>query len=77
MNSEERETQAKQRFMLLNLTRFLSVALVMFGIAIIAGRLLEGMELVGYFFVVLGAAEFFVMPLFLKKLWNKKNGNPG
>jgi Na+/melibiose symporter-like transporter len=76
MNSEEREAQAKQRFMLLNLTRFLSVALVMLGVTIISGRLLQGMEFVGYIFVVLGAAEFFLMPVILKKAWNKQDGKP-
>jgi hypothetical protein len=52
MNSEEREAQAKQRFML------------------------QGMEFVGYIFVVLGAAEFFLMPVILKKAWNKQDGKP-
>jgi hypothetical protein len=77
MNSDEREAQAKQRFMILNLTRFLSVALVLLGVAIISGRLLSGMEFVGYFFLILGVAEFFLMPVLLKKMWNKQDGKQG
>jgi hypothetical protein len=75
MNSEEREAQAKQRFILLSAMRLLSALLVMLGLAFISGKIMPGFEAVGYFFVIFGAAEFFIAPIFLKKMWAKKDGS--
>jgi hypothetical protein len=77
MNSDERERQAKQRFMTLSLFRFVSVFLVLFGVVILSGRLLPDLEIVGYAFVVLGAVEFFMMPVILKKIWTKQDAEKG
>jgi Na+/melibiose symporter-like transporter len=74
MNSDEREAKARQRFIVLNLTRFLSVFLVLLGVAIISGRLLRGLEAVGYIFMIFGVAEFFLLPVLLKKMWQKQDG---
>jgi Na+/melibiose symporter-like transporter len=77
MNSEEREALAKQRFMLLNLTRFVSIAMVMLGMVIISGRLLKGYEFVGYVILLLGVAEFFLMPVIFKKRWASEDADKG
>jgi hypothetical protein len=77
MNSDERERQAKQRFITLSLFRFVSVFLVLFGVVILSGRLLPDLEIVGYAFVVLGAVEFFMMPVILKKIWAKQDAEKG
>jgi Na+/melibiose symporter-like transporter len=73
MTSEEREAQAKQRFIFLSITRFVSVLLVMVGMTILSDRYVQGLEIVGYILIVLGAVEFFVMPIILKKNWAKQD----
>ncbi len=78
MNSEEREMQAKQRFIILNLLRFSGAVIVMLGLAISAGRLFPDFPpLLGYFFLILGMFEFFLLPVLLKKSWNKKDAGQG
>lgn len=78
MNSEEREMQAKQRFIILNLLRFSGAVIVMLGLAINAGRLFPDFPpLLGYFFLILGMIEFFLLPVLLKKSWNKKDAGQG
>ncbi|MBK7161366.1 MAG: hypothetical protein IPH79_02205 [Sphingomonadales bacterium] len=74
MTSDERETQAKQRFIILNVLRFSGAVIVMMGLAISAGRLFPDFPpLFGYLFIVLGLFEFFLFPILLKKSWNKKD----
>lgn len=78
MTSDERETQAKQRFIILNIMRFSAAIIVMIGLAISAGRLFPDFPpLLGYLFVVLGMFEFFLFPILLKKSWNKKDAGQG
>ncbi len=75
MNSEEREKLAKQRFIVLNAIRFSGVALVMLGVANIAGKFLpEFAPMLGTLFMLLGSIEFFFMPILLKKSWNRQDG---
>lgn len=62
------EDLAKQRFMLLQLARLGGLILVGIGVVILSGRLTDFKEL-GYVLLVLGAAEFFVLPRFLAKGW--------
>jgi F0F1-type ATP synthase assembly protein I len=74
MNSDERERLAKQRFFLLSAMRFVSVILVMAGIANIAGRLFpDATPYLGYGFLLIGLIEFFLMPVVLKKAWTKQD----
>ncbi|HMS21853.1 hypothetical protein [uncultured Sphingorhabdus sp.] len=74
MTTDERETQAKQRFIILNVLRFSGAVIVMMGLAISAGRLFpEFPPFLGYLFIVLGMFEFFLFPILLKKSWNKKD----
>lgn len=78
MNSEERELQARQRFIILNILRFSGAIVVMFGLAISAGRLFPDFPpLLGYLFLILGMLEFFLMPILLKKSWNRKDAGQG
>jgi hypothetical protein len=73
MTHEERETLARQRFAFLSLTRFVSVLLVMGGTVILSGRFVQGLDVIGYILIMLGAVEFFVMPIILKKSWAKQD----
>lgn len=67
------EEEAKRRFMMLNVVRLLAVALVMLGAYIFQkGILGETSALVGGLFMVFGAADFFLAPMILKKLWQKQ-----
>lgn len=78
MNSEEREEQARKRFFILNILRFSGAIVVMMGLAISAGRLFPDFPpLLGYLFLILGMIEFFLMPLLLKKSWNRDDAGQG
>jgi hypothetical protein len=74
MNNDEREVQAKQRFILLSAMRFGAVILVMLGIANIGGRLFqEFTPWLGYGFLLIGALDFFLVPIILKKSWARQD----
>ncbi len=64
------EDKAKQQFMMLNLVRFVGLAFVILGVAMISGKILgpDG-TIPGTILVILGAIEFFVAPVILKKMW--------
>ena len=65
---DEAEELARKRFLVLQAVRFAGGAMVVFGVLIIAGRVLDFPEL-GYVLVVLGAIEFFAMPRILARGW--------
>mgnify|MGYP001268985530 CR=1 FL=1 len=78
MNSEEREELARKRFIILNILRFSGAIVVMMGLAISAGRLFPDFPpLLGYLFLILGMIEFFLMPILLKKSWNREDAGQG
>lgn len=78
MNSDEREALAKKRFMLLSAMRFASVIFVMLGIANVGGRLLpDAAPWLGYGLLLVGALDFFLIPVLLKKTWAKQDANKG
>ena len=64
------EELAKKRFMILNLVRFSALAFIFAGAANIAGKLLpELMPVLGYVLLVIGATDFFLAPMLLKRMW--------
>lgn len=64
------EELAKKRFMILNLVRFSALAFIFAGAANIGGKLLpELMPVLGYILLVIGAVDFFLAPVLLKRLW--------
>ena len=64
------EELARKRFMILNLVRFGSIALIFAGLANIAGKLLPGLSpFPGYVLLVAGAVDFFLAPVLLKRAW--------
>ncbi len=64
------EELAKKRFMILNLVRFSALAFIFAGAANIGGKLLpELMPVLGYVLLVIGATDFFLAPVLLKRLW--------
>jgi hypothetical protein len=66
----EAEELARKRFMILNLVRLGSIALVVAAMANIAGKLLPGFSpLLGYILLVFGAIDFFLAPIILKRTW--------
>lgn len=78
MNSDEREALAKKRFMLLGAMRFTSVIFVMLGIANIGGRLFpDAAPFLGYGFLLVGALDFFLIPILLKKAWARQDADKG
>lgn len=66
--SENNDDLARTRFIFLNLIRLGSLALVLFGLSIAAGKL--GLpQWVGAVVTVLGVGEFFFLPMLLAKRW--------
>ena len=64
------EDQAKQRFMIINLVRFSALAFIFAGAANVAGKLLpEFTPMLGYVLLIIGAADFFLAPVLLKRMW--------
>jgi hypothetical protein len=76
MNSDEREKLAKQRFTILNLVRMLGAASALAGAANIGGKLLpEFAPWFGYFLLINGIVDIFLIPVLLKKSWARQDGN--
>ena len=66
------EDKARQQFLMLNLVRFVGLAFVILGVTMISGKILGADGMVpGTILVILGAIEFFVLPVVLKKMWRK------
>lgn len=64
------EEQAKQRFMLLNIIRLTGLIFVIIGIANLGGKLLPDLApWFGAVMMVVGATDFFIAPMMLKKQW--------
>lgn len=64
------EEQAKQRFMILNLVRFSALAFIFAGAANVSGKLLPDLApVLGYGLLIIGAIDFFLAPVMLKRLW--------
>jgi hypothetical protein len=67
------ETEAKQKFMILNLVRLIAIGFVMAGAANIVGKMLpEFAPWLGAVLLVIGLADFFFAPMLLKKVWRKR-----
>lgn len=66
----EAEELAKKRFMILNLVRLFALAMVLGGVTNIAGKWLPDLSpTLGYVLLVFGAADFFIAPVLLKRMW--------
>jgi hypothetical protein len=64
------EELAKKRFMILNLVRFSALAFIFCGAANIGRKLLpELTPTLGYVLLVIGAIDFFLAPVLLKRMW--------
>lgn len=59
---------ARARHMMISLHRFLGVGLVLLGI-LVAQRVVEWPEPVGWTLIVLGIVDVFVVPLMLARMW--------
>jgi hypothetical protein len=69
---DEKEKLARQRFNTLNLVRFLGVAFAFAGAANIGGKWLPDLgPWLGYFMLINGIADVFLIPALLKKHWAK------
>ncbi len=78
MNSNEREQLAKQRFFTMAAMRFGAVIFVGLGIANIGGKFVpEVSPILGYAFLVIGTIHFFLMPVTLKRIWQKQDAEKG
>lgn len=64
------EELARKRFMILNLVRLGSLALVVVAMANIGGKLFPDLSpVLGYVLLVFGTIDFFLAPVILKRGW--------
>ena len=62
------DDQARSRFMVLQMLRFIGVALAILGVAIIAGKIDLPRE-AGFVLVVIGVLDTLVVPTILARKW--------
>ena len=62
------EDQARQRFMVLTMMRLSGIVLMVFGLAIAAGKI-DLPAVAGYAMIAVGALDALVMPMVLIKAW--------
>ncbi|MFN3990564.1 MAG: hypothetical protein ACK4IS_09930 [Erythrobacter sp.] len=65
------DPRARNRFILMNVSRFAGVAMVMLGMAIIQ-RVIDLPSSLGVVLAVIGMFDFFVVPLLLAKAWKRQ-----
>jgi len=65
---EKSENLARHRLMIISLVRFSGVVLIMLGIYTVSGKA-AWPDFIGYVLLLLGAVEFFYMPLVLARRW--------
>jgi len=71
---EEKEEQAKGRFVTLNIIRLVGLGMVLFGIANALGRFLPELSpWLGYVLVAMGMFEFFFLPNIVSKNWRSND----
>jgi hypothetical protein len=63
------DDKARNRFLAISLLRLAGALLVMFGLVIAAGRLPDVPRIVGIIAVLVGAADFALVPLLLARRW--------
>jgi hypothetical protein len=64
------EAEAKRRFLIINLVRFSALFFVFAGAANLGGKLMpEAAPMLGYVLLIIGATDFFVAPVLLKRMW--------
>lgn len=67
-NPRQEDDKARGRFMVLQMLRLSGVALVVFGLAVVNGKL--GLPaIIGYALIVGGMIDSFVMPAVLARRW--------
>ncbi|WP_209346960.1 hypothetical protein [Pontixanthobacter sp. CEM42] len=62
------ENVAKTRFLIISLTRVFGVFALMLGILVVLGKV-DWPPIVGYVLLVVGVADFLIIPQFLTKKW--------
>jgi hypothetical protein len=63
------DDKARNRFLAISLLRLAGALLVMFGLVVAAGRLLDVPPIAGMVMVLVGALAFAVVPLLLARRW--------
>lgn len=75
---EDKEKQARKRFMTLNMVRIGGVVFLLLGAANVGGKFAPSLgPWLGYFFLVNGIADILLIPNLLRKSWTKSDGTGG
>jgi hypothetical protein len=67
--TQEEETRAQVRFLLLNSVRITGAVMLVLGLAVIAREAFGLPRVAGYVLFVVGMVEFLLVPVFLAKRW--------
>lgn len=68
------DSQARNRFVVLNLVRLSGAVMLTFGLLAVAGALPALPTIVGYALVVIGLVDFLVVPVMLARRWRTPPG---
>lgn len=64
------EAEAKRRFLIINLVRISALIFIFAGAANISGKLMpDAAPMLGHVLLIIGAIDFFVAPVLLKRMW--------
>ena len=65
-----------RRFAIIQIVRLFGVGVALFGVAIVARRLVEPAELIGGLLIVIGAVDALLMPKYLASQWRTPPAPP-
>ena len=67
--TQEEETKAQQRFLVLNLVRLSGAIMLVIGLAVVANGVFGLPVAAGYVLFLIGIVDFMLVPLLLAKRW--------
>lgn len=70
--TQEEETKAQQRFLVLNLVRISGAIMLVIGLAVIANGVFGLPVAAGYVLFLVGIVDFMLVPLLLAKRWKSR-----
>ena len=68
--TQEEETRAQYRFLVINLCRITGAVMLVIGLAVIAREAFGLPKAAGYVLFLFGMLDFLLVPVFLSKRWN-------
>jgi hypothetical protein len=70
--TQDEETKAQYRFLVINICRITGAVMLVLGLAIIAREAFGLPKAAGYVLFIVGFADFLLVPVFLSKRWKSQ-----